>query len=154
MLRGFVKTQLLLFILLVFIPLSPFPFPLSPFPFPLSPFPFLLSPNHQVLTSPPKGISTLDAWISHPNISAVILAGLPGQESGHSLVSILYGDINPSGRLPYTIAKKEDDYGALLNSSVSFDHFPEDNFTEGLYIDYRAFDKNKIDPLFELSSAP
>lgn len=64
-------------------------------------------------------------------------------------MSILYGDVNPSGRLPYTIAKTEDDYGALLNSSVSFDHFPEDNFTEGLYIDYRAFDKNKIDPLFE-----
>lgn len=95
------------------------------------------------------GIRTVGEWIDHPNITAVIFAGLPGQESGHSLASILYGDINPSGRLPYTIAKHEADYGKLLNSSVSFDHFPEDNFTEGLYIDYRAFDKAGIEPQLE-----
>ena len=64
-------------------------------------------------------------------------------------MSVLYGDVNPTGRLPYTIAKKESDYGHLLNSSVSFDRFPEDNFSEGLYIDYRAFDKNNIEPLYE-----
>lgn len=57
--------------------------------------------------------------------------------------------MNPTGRLPYTIAKEESDYGHLLNSSVSFDRFPEDDFSEGLYIDYRAFDKNEIEPLYE-----
>lgn len=36
--------------------------------------------------------------------------GLPGEQSGNSLADILYGDVNPSGRLPYTIAKKEEDY--------------------------------------------
>lgn len=91
----------------------------------------------------------MDAWIEHPNVTAVLFAGLPGQESGHSLVSVLYGDVNPSGRLPYTVAKKESDYGALLNSSVSTDYFAEDNFTEGLYIDYRAFDRLGIKPRFE-----
>ncbi len=95
------------------------------------------------------GIRTVDAWIDHPNITAVLFAGLPGQESGHSLVSILYGEVNPSGRLPYTVARQESDYGALLNASVSFDYFPEDNFIEGLYIDYRAFDKAGISPRFE-----
>lgn len=82
-------------------------------------------------------------------MTAVIYAGLPGQESGNSLVSILYGDINPSGRLPFTIAKNESDYGALLNSTVSSDYFPDDNFTEGLFIDYRAFDRDAIEPKFE-----
>jgi len=95
------------------------------------------------------GIRTVDAWIEHPNVTAVLFAGLPGQESGHSLVSVLYGDVNPSGRLPYTVAKKESDYGALLNSSVSTDYFAESNFTEGLYIDYRAFDNIGIEPRFE-----
>ncbi|KAJ4348848.1 uncharacterized protein N0V89_010227 [Didymosphaeria variabile] len=95
------------------------------------------------------GIRTVDAWISHPNITAVLFAGLPGQESGNSLVDILYGDVAPSGKLPYTIAKQEEDYGALLNSSVSFDYFPQDDFEEGVYIDYRAFDKNGIEPRFE-----
>ncbi|KAK0616792.1 glycoside hydrolase family 3 protein [Immersiella caudata] len=95
------------------------------------------------------GIRTVDAWINHPNITAVLFAGLPGQESGNSLVSILYGDVNPSGRLPYTVAKKQSDYGALLNSTISSGYFAEDNFVEGLYIDYRAFDKDGIKPRFE-----
>ena len=41
-------------------------------------------------------------------------AGIPGQEAGNSLVDVLYGDWNPSGRLPYTIAKSPEDYGAQL----------------------------------------
>ncbi|KAH8903664.1 beta-glucosidase 1 [Coniochaeta sp. PMI_546] len=95
------------------------------------------------------GIRVVDPWIDHPNITAVVFAGLPGQESGHSLVDVLYGDINPSGRLPYTVARKETDYGRLLNSSVSLDVFPDDDFSEGVYIDYRAFDRDGIVPRFE-----
>ncbi|KAB5566115.1 beta-glucosidase 1 [Coniochaeta sp. 2T2.1] len=95
------------------------------------------------------GIRLVDPWIDNPNITAVLFAGLPGQESGHSLVDILYGDVNPSGRLPYTVAKQESDYGHLLNSSASEDFFPDDDFSEGLYIDYRAFDRHDIEPRFE-----
>ncbi|KAL5397854.1 hypothetical protein PMIN03_012839 [Paraphaeosphaeria minitans] len=83
----------------------------------------------------PAGIGTVDTWISHDNITAVFFAGLPGQESSNSLVDILYGDVAPSG--------------ALLNSSVFFDYFPQDDFQEGLDLDYRAFDKNGIEPQFE-----
>ena len=108
--------------------------------------PFLPSP--QKLT-PHKGIRTVDAFITHPNVTAVLFAGLPGQESGHALTSILYGDINPTGRLPYTVARSESDYGALLNSSAPPGQFPESNFTEGLFIDYKYFDKHNITPRFE-----
>ncbi|KAK4133735.1 glycoside hydrolase family 3 protein [Trichocladium antarcticum] len=92
------------------------------------------------------GIRTVDAWITHPNITAVLFAGLPGQESGHSLVAVLYGDVNPSGRLPYTVARNEADYGALLEPATSPARFPETNFTEGLYIDYRHFDREPATP--------
>lgn len=95
------------------------------------------------------GVRLVDQWIDHPNVTAVLLAGVPGQEAGHSIVDVLYGDVNPSGKLPYTVAKNESDYGSLLNSTVSFDAFPQQNFSEGVYIDYRAFDKNGIDPRFE-----
>lgn len=95
------------------------------------------------------GIRTVDAFITNPNVTAVLFAGLPGQESGHSLVDVLYGSVSPAGKLPYTIAKKQSDYGALLNTSVSFDAFPQVNFTEGLYIDYRFFDEKNIEPRFE-----
>ncbi|KAK4034854.1 putative beta-glucosidase M [Parachaetomium inaequale] len=96
------------------------------------------------------GIRTVSAWITHPNITATLFAGLPGQESGHSLTSLLYGETNPSGRLPYTVALAEADYGAnLLNSTVSFDPNPDQDFTEGLFIDYRHFDRHQITPQFE-----
>lgn len=90
----------------------------------------------------------VDEWIDNPNVTAVIYAGLPGQETGRSIVSVLYGEINPSGRLPYTVAKNESDYGTLLNSTISWDYFPSINFTEGRYIDYRAFDREGIEPQF------
>ncbi|KAH7085322.1 beta-glucosidase-like protein [Paraphoma chrysanthemicola] len=97
------------------------------------------------------GVRTVDAWIDHPNVTAVLFAGVPGQESGHAIADVLYGDVNPSGRLPYTVAKKESDYGALLNSTVdpSNPAFLQSDFTEGLYIDYRAFDAQNITPRYE-----
>ncbi|KAK8089428.1 glycosyl hydrolase family 3 N terminal domain-containing protein [Apiospora hydei] len=94
------------------------------------------------------GIRTVDAWIDHPNVTAVLYAGLPGQESGHSIVDVLWGDVAPSGKLPFTIAKQESDYGHLLNGTVTFDAFPQQDFTEGLYIDYRAFDRDGVEPLY------
>ncbi|KAI9740353.1 MAG: hypothetical protein M1834_004932 [Cirrosporium novae-zelandiae] len=95
------------------------------------------------------GIRVVDSWIDHENITAVIFAGLPGEESGNSLVDILYGDISPSGRLPYTVAHNESDYGSVLNSTADAGPFPQQNFTEGVYIDYRAFDHKDISPRFE-----
>ncbi|KAH6638223.1 beta-glucosidase-like protein [Boeremia exigua] len=97
------------------------------------------------------GIRVVDSWIEHPNVTAVIFAGVPGQESGNALVDVLYGDVNPSGRLPYTVARNESDYGHLLNSTIDLTHpaFLQSNFTEGLYIDYRAFDQQNITPRYE-----
>ncbi len=78
----------------------------------------------------------LEAWIEHPNVTAVIWAGLPGQESGkfgpvlvrsryyvfmhpgNALRAVLYGEWNPSGKLPYTIAKIASDYsGGIITDS-------------------------------------
>jgi len=64
-----------------------------------------------------------------------IHAGLQGQEAGNTLVDILWGAVNPSGRLPYTIAKSPSDYSA----DIGYNH--DVNYSEGLYIDYRWFDK-------------
>lgn len=96
-----------------------------------------------------SGIRVVDEWFDNPNVTAVLFAGVPGQETGNSIASVLYGDINPSGRMPYTVAKQESDYGDLLNSTMSDEYYPSDNFTEGLYIDYRRFDKEGIEPQFE-----
>lgn len=44
----------------------------------------------------------------------MLWAGLGGTETGNALVDVLYGDVNPSGRLPYTIAKNASDYPTSL----------------------------------------
>ena len=56
----------------------------------------------------------IEPWIGNPNVTAVVWAGIAGTETGNSLADVLYGDVNPSGRLPYTIAKRLEDYPALL----------------------------------------
>ena len=60
--------------------------------------------------------AVLMPWIDHENIKAVVWPGLAGQESGNALADVLFGDVNPSGRLPFTIAKNEEDYGATIGT--------------------------------------
>ena len=93
------------------------------------------------------GIRLVDAWIEHPNVTAVIFAHLPGSDSGKALVEILYGNKSPSGRLPYTLARKESDYGDLLNPSMATTR--QSDFVEGVYIDFKHFVKHSIKPRYE-----
>ncbi|CAJ2512525.1 Uu.00g055400.m01.CDS01 [Anthostomella pinea] len=85
----------------------------------------------------------LETILTQPNVKAIVWAGLPSSESGNALVDILYGGTNPSGKLPYTIAKSASDYGTAVSTGDS------DNFKEGLFIDYRHFDKAAIAPRYE-----
>jgi len=99
-----------------------------------------------------SGTRLVDRWIEHPNITAVLLAHLPGQDAGRSLVEVMYGVQAPSGRLPYTIAKNESDYGELLEPvkpDNTSNYYTSSNYTEGVYIDYRRFDALNITPRYE-----
>ncbi|RSM04546.1 Beta-glucosidase cel3A [Fusarium oligoseptatum] len=96
------------------------------------------------------GIRLVDQWIEHPNITATIIAHLPGQDSGESLVKLLYGEAGFSGKLPYTIAKNESDYTPYAPCGREADSTdPQCDFTEGVYLDYRSFDARDITPRFE-----
>ncbi|KAI1334667.1 glycoside hydrolase family 3 protein [Xylariaceae sp. FL0016] len=96
------------------------------------------------------GPVVMEKWIDMPTVRAVVLANLPGQESGNALADVILGDVNPSGKLPWTIGKSLEDYGEggqimyVPNGVV-----PQQDFKEGLYIDYRHFDKYDITPRFE-----
>ncbi|KAK9321511.1 putative glycoside hydrolase family 3 protein [Lipomyces orientalis] len=97
------------------------------------------------------GIRLVDQFVNHPNVTAIIFAHLPGQDSGRALVSLLYGDNNFSGKLPYTVAKNDTDYPVLHHTEAvtPYGLFPQSNFTEGVCIDYRAFDAENITPQYE-----
>ena len=90
----------------------------------------------------------VENWIDLPSVKAVVFAHLPGQEAGDSLTDILFGDYSPSGHLPYSIPKAESDYPSSL-SLMGFQFFQvQDTFSEGLYIDYRYLNKQKVAPRF------
>jgi len=89
------------------------------------------------------GPRLVDAWIELPNVKAVLNAGLLGEQSGHAIMDVIFGDVNPSGRLPYTIAKTTEDYNGKICPCC------ECKYDEGLFIDYRHFDKSNITPRYE-----
>ncbi|KAJ4480165.1 beta-D-xylosidase/beta-D-glucosidase [Lentinula aciculospora] len=94
------------------------------------------------------GVVNIEKWADNPNVTAIVAAYLPGQESGAGLVPILYGDVSPSGKIPWTWGKSLDDYppNGIVTDMV---YSPQSNFTEGSFIDYRWFDKYNITPRYE-----
>lgn len=90
----------------------------------------------------------IDAYKNHPNVTAILWAGLPGQESGNSLVDVLYGDVNPQAKSIFTWGKTREDFGTDVEyTNPSPD--PQLNFDEGVFIDYRHFDAANIEPSYE-----
>ena len=65
------------------------------------------------------------------NPRQVVWAGLPGPEVGNALADVLYGARNPSGRLPYTIAKSLLDYPAQLVTGGESDEILTIPYAEG-----------------------
>jgi beta-glucosidase len=71
--------------------------------------------------------------------------------TGPALTALMYGQESFSGRMPYTTAKNASDYGNLLyptRADNTTQGYTQSNYTEGVYIDYRAFDAQNITPRF------
>lgn len=106
--------------------------------------------NNTIVVSHSAGIN-LFPWADHENVTAIVAAHFPGEESGNSLVDILYGDVNPSGHLPYTIALNGTDYNAppttAINTTGYYDW--QSWFDEKLEIDYRYFDMHNMSVRYE-----
>ncbi|KAK9495625.1 glycosyl hydrolase family 3 N terminal domain-containing protein [Lipomyces doorenjongii] len=89
------------------------------------------------------GVVDLEAWIEHVNVAAVLFSLVAGQDLGIGIA-----DIFPSGKLPFTIAKKTSDYPATVIYDV-IEPVPQINFSESIFVDYRHFDKYHIEPRYE-----
>ncbi|KAK7418938.1 hypothetical protein QQX98_003641 [Neonectria punicea] len=108
--------------------------------------------QNTVVITHSAGITTMP-WADNENVTAIIAAHLPGQESGNSIVDILWGNVNPSAKLPYSIPINETDYDIpivnLTEAEVTSPDSWQADFTEGQFIDYRHLDAYSIDPLYE-----
>lgn len=88
-------------------------------------------------------------WKDNENITAILWAGLPGQESGNALVDVLYGHYNPSGKLPFTIGPTRESYGGNVMYKPNNGHGAPQQDLTSLNIDYRYVDANDIEPDYE-----
>ena len=89
-------------------------------------------------------------WISE--IPAVIQAWYLGTEAGNAIASVLVGDVNPSGKLPFTFPEKLEDVGAHQLGDYPGrqreDGIFDEKYNESIFVGYRWTDKQKIRPLF------
>ena len=80
-------------------------------------------------------------------VPAIVQAWYGGTEAGSAIASVLFGETNPSGKLPFSFPAKIED-----NAAHTFDAYPGDGETveykEGIFVGYRWFEKKKINPLF------
>jgi beta-glucosidase len=109
------------------------------------------NPNTVVVLE--TGAPVLMPWVN--KVKGVVEAWYPGQDEGDAIASVLFGDLNPSGKLPQTFPAAVSDLPLLSNPnqypgvSVSGDAIgPHSRYTEGLDVGYRWYDRQGIQPLF------
>jgi len=104
----------------------------------------------RVVAANPNTVVVLNAgsavempWIDQ--VPAVIQLWYDSQEQGNALADVLFGDVNPSGKLPTTFPVRLQDNPAYIN-------YPGENgkvrYGEGLFVGYRYYDKKDLAPQF------
>jgi beta-glucosidase len=87
----------------------------------------------------------MNKWIA--SVPALIHAWYPGQEGGTALAQILFGEVNPSGKLPASFERRWKDNAAFES------YYPKSpdkhvKYEEGVFVGYRHFDRSVVKPLF------
>jgi beta-glucosidase len=86
-------------------------------------------------------------WIHQ--VAALIETFYPGQNGGQALAEILFGDVNPSGKLPVTFEKKITDNPAFATFPPAINTHPDAiAYSEGIFVGYRGYEHNHVEPLF------
>ena len=100
----------------------------------------------RVAAANPKTVVVLNVGspVSMPwadDVAAILQYWLPGQEGGNALADVLFGDVNPSGKLPTTHPLRYQDNPAYIN-------FPGENgkvyYGEGIFVGYRYYEKKEM----------
>ncbi|MGA3171518.1 MAG: glycoside hydrolase family 3 C-terminal domain-containing protein [Chthoniobacteraceae bacterium] len=103
-----------------------------------------LNPRLIVILNAGGSVATAD-WID--NVPAFVDSFYPGQAGGTALAEILFGDVNPSGKLPFSWEKRWEDCAAYGDYPTAESGRVND-YKEGVFLGYRWFDEKGIAPLF------
>jgi beta-glucosidase len=86
---------------------------------------------------------TMLKWLDR--VPAVVQAWYGGQEGGNAIADVLFGDVNPSGKLPVSFPKD-------MKDNPAYGNYPGENlhtkYAEGVYVGYRHYDRKGVEPLF------
>jgi beta-glucosidase len=89
------------------------------------------------------GPVNVSRWVD--NVRALLDAWFGGEEVGHAVPDVLFGDVNPSGKLPFSFINE-------WKASPAYGNYPGENlhvkYAEGIYVGYRYFDKHDIAPQY------
>jgi beta-glucosidase len=89
----------------------------------------------------------MDAWLDR--VPAVVEAWYGGMEGGNALARVLFGDVNPSGKLPCTFPQRLEDTPTYAGGARAFPGAEGvEHYEEGLLVGYRWYDTKAIEPLF------
>jgi beta-glucosidase len=89
----------------------------------------------------------MDAWLGQ--VPAVLLSWYSGMEGGNAIAHVLFGDVNPSGKLPATFPRRLADSPAHAFGPSGFPGADGTvTYSEGVFVGYRWYDSRNIEPLF------
>lgn len=91
-------------------------------------------------------IVDMAGWNTIPD--AILHAWLPGQEAGNAIADVLTGKVNPSGKLPVSITRTYAEQSSAANFPLSEGSDRAVRYEEDIYVGYRYYDKNGIEPLY------
>lgn len=101
--------------------------------------------NKNVVVIILSGNAVAMPWVNE--VSSIVEGWYCGTEAGNAIASVLSGDVNPSGKLPFTFPVKLED-----NAAHGLGDYPgdgkEETYNEGIFVGYRWVDKQKVKPLF------
>ena len=105
----------------------------------------VVAANPRTIVVVKSGAPVLMPWVDQ--VPAILETWYPGEEDGNVVASLLFGDINPSGKLPITFPKAGGDVPANTPAQ-----YPGVNgvatYSEGVFVGYRHYDAHGIEPLF------
>lgn len=106
----------------------------------------VVAANPRTIVVVASGGPVLMPWLEQ--VPAVLESWYGGQEQGNALADVLFGDVNPSGKLPITFPRSDHDTPVSEPSQYAVRDDFIAHFSEGLAVGYRGYDQFGIEPLF------
>ncbi|KAL4247045.1 glycosyl hydrolase 3 family protein [Abortiporus biennis] len=106
----------------------------------------VLAANPNTIVVNQSGTPVEMPWVDQAH--TLIQAFYGGNEVGNGLSDVLFGQVNPSSKLPLTFPKRLEDSPSFTSYSFKNQEYGKVLYNEGVFVGYRGFEQSKVSPLF------